>query len=212
MSRNFPINSAAALAAQHVRPITFVQLFFSSGTINLHNSIGEYVWSVDGVSTTFSGTGDLGDISSVEEGVGISPHKITLSLSGIDATIANAALNEDYVMRPVEIYFGVLDADDVLIDTPTHIWSGFMDQMNVSVGGENSAIQLTAESELARFDRSRNLRYTDNGHQARKSGDLFFEFLDKIDGIKVLWGDNSVDSGAGQPRDNPADERPRYRR
>ena len=95
------------------------------------------------------GVGDLGSISQVEEGLDVSPYAITLTLSGLDATISGAALTEDYYLHPVTVYLGVLDADDVLIADPTQIWAGFMDQMNMSVGADGGdAIQLIAESEI----------------------------------------------------------------
>jgi len=198
VSRNFPSNVLTALAANHVATVTFAKLEFSSGTLYLHNSIGTYTWG----SQNWLGTGDLGNVSAIEEGSGVSPYKITLSLSGIDSTISNAALTEDYYMRPVTLYLGALDANDDLLANPTEVWAGFMDQLNVSLGADNDAIELTAESELAKFDRASNKRYTDSNQQAAHSGDLFFEYLQDIDGIKVRWGDRNSDSGAGKPFPN----------
>ena len=206
MSRDFPTNVATALAAQHVATVTFVKLEFSSGTLYLHNSIGTYTWG----SQNWLGAGDLGSVSAIEEGSDVSPYKITLSLSGIDSTISNAALTEDYYMRGVTLYLGALDANDDLLATPTEVWAGFMDQMNVTLGADGGdAIELIAESELAKFDRASNQRYTDNNQQAAHSADLIFEFLQDIEGIKVLWGDRTSDSGAGKsiPTDNAEPER-----
>jgi hypothetical protein len=149
------------------------------------------------------GVGDLGSISQVEEGLDVSPYAITLTLSGLDATISGVALTEDYYLHPVTVYLGVLDADDVLIDTPTQIWAGFMDQMNMSVGADGGdAIQLIAESELSGFNKSLNLMYTNAAQQEKSSGDLFFNFMHKIEGAKVDWGARGTGSsgGVGTPR------------
>ena len=185
MSRGFPANVATALAQQHVAIVTFAKLEFPSGTIYVHNSLGTYTWD----SQDWLGVGDLGSISQVEEGIDVSPYAITLTLSGLDATISGAALTEDYFMHPVTVYMGVLDADDALIADPTQIWAGFMDQMNVSLGADGGdAIQLIAESELSRFDVSRNLMYTNAAQQERYSGDLFFSHIHKVQGAKFNWG------------------------
>lgn len=194
MSRDFPTNVATAFAAQHVATVTFVKLQFASGTLYLHNSIGTYTWG----GNDWAGVGDLGDISEIEEGSEISPYKITLSLSGIDSTISNAALNEDYYMRPVTLYIGALDADDDLLADPTEVWAGFMDLMTVSLGEQGGdEIALIAESELAKFDRASNLKYTDANQQAVHSGDLFFGFLKDIEGAKIQWGTAGTSSTAG---------------
>tara|TARA_R110000796_G_scaffold87669_2_gene188997 strand:- start:1270 stop:1902 length:633 start_codon:yes stop_codon:yes gene_type:complete len=196
MSRAFPTAVATALSAGHVVLVTFAKLEFPSGTIYVHNSIGTYTWG----GQDWLGTGSFGDISQIEEGADVSPYKITLTLSGLDATVSGAALTEDYYMHPVTIYLGALDADDSLIDDPTIVWEGVMDQMDLSIGAEGGdAIQLTAESELARFDKASNKKYTHSQQQDQHSGDLLFEFMADIEGAKIRWGDASSDNVAGSP-------------
>ena len=196
MSRGFPTAVATALSAGHVVLVTFAKLEFPSGTIYVHNSIGTYTWG----GQDWLGTGDFGEISQIEEGADVSPYKITLTLSGLDATISGAALNEDYYMHPATVYLGALDADDVLIADPTVVWEGAMDQMNFSIGeASGDSIQLTAESELARFDKSSNKKYTHSQQQNDHSGDVLFEFMADIEDAKIRWGDPNSDAVAGSP-------------
>lgn len=203
MSRGFPAAVATALAQQNVAIVTFAKLEFPSGTVYLHNSLGSYTWG----GHDWLGVGDLGSISQVEEGLDVSPYAITLTLSGLDATISGAALTEDYYLHGVTVYLGVLDTDDVLIDTPTQIWGGFMDQMNMTVGADGGdAIQLVAESELSRFNKSLNLMYTNTAQQERSTGDLFFNFLHRIEGAKINWGSRTPGgSNLGAPVIDPDD-------
>jgi hypothetical protein len=197
MSRGFPSAVLTALSSDHVALVTFAKLEFPSGTIYLHNSIGTYTWG----GNDWLGTGDLGEISQLEEGAEISPYKITLSLSGLDATISGAALTEDYYLQPVTVYLGVLNANDVLIADPTIVWEGAMDQMELSVGAaDGDVIVLTAESELARFDKASNLKYTDAQLQTDSAGSLGFEFMADIEGAKIRWGDPNSDAVAGGPK------------
>lgn len=196
MSRGFPSDVLTALSSDHVALVTFAKLEFPSGTLYLHNSIGTYTWG----GNDWLGTGDLGEISQLEEGAEISPYKITLSLSGLDATISGAALTEDYYLQPVTVYLGVLNANDVLIADPTIVWEGAMDQMQLSVGAaDGDTIVLTAESELARFDKASNLKYTDAQLQSDSAGSLGFEFMADIEGAKIRWGDPNSDAVAGGP-------------
>jgi hypothetical protein len=191
MSRGFPSAVLDALSAQHVALVTFAKLEFPSGTLYLHNSIGTYTWG----GQDWLGVGDLGEISEIEEGAEISPYKITLTLSGLEPTISGAALTEDYYLQPVTVYLGVLDSSDGLIADPTIVWEGAMDQMVVSVGqASGDSISLTAESELARFNKASNLKYTDAQQQKDFSGDLGFSLLAEIEGAKLRWGD--ADSSA----------------
>lgn len=194
MSRGLSSSVMSALSSQTVRPVIFCELDFSSGTIYVHDGIGTYTWG----SQDWIGVGSFGAISSIQEGSEVSPYSITLTLSGLDETMAGAALTEDYFMRDVTVYLGLLDEDDVLIDTPTQLWAGFMDVMTVSLGNTGGdTIDLVCESELAKFDRSSNLRYTHVQQQKVNSSDLFFEFLKDIEGAKIRWKSNSSENLTG---------------
>jgi len=185
MTRGLPTAVETALAQPYVSIVTFAKLEFPSGTIYVHNSIGTYNWD----SQDWLGVGDLGSISQVEEGQDVSPYAITLTLSGLDPDISGAALTENYFMHGVTVYLGVLNSSDELIDTPTPIWNGFMDQMTITVGADGGdAIQLIAESELSRFDQSANLMYTNAAQQEKSSTDLFFSHMHKIEDAKINWG------------------------
>jgi hypothetical protein len=172
----------------------FAELDFSSGTLYVHDGIGTYTWGGE----DWLGVGDFGSISSIEEGSEVSPYSISLTLSALDTTMAGAALTEDYFMRDVTIYMGILDEDDALIDTPVQVWAGFMDVMTITAGSSGGdSISLTCESELGKFDRSANLKYTHANQQKKDSTDLFFNFLKDIEGIKISWGKATGGTGVG---------------
>lgn len=184
MSRGLSASVISALSSNTVRPIIFAELDFSSGVLYVHDGIGTYTWG----GQDWLGVGNFGAISNIQEGAEVSPYSLTLTLSGVDTGLTGTALNEDYFMRDVNIYLGLLDEDDVLVETPAQIWSGFMDVMSVTLGSSGGdSIELTCESELAKFDRSANLRYTHVQQQKRNSSDLFFEFLKDIEGAKIRW-------------------------
>ena len=194
MSRSFSTSVKNALKSQTVRIVMFAELDFSSGTLYVHDGIGTYTWG----SEDWLGVGDFGSISSIEEGSEVSPYSINLTLSALDTTMAGAALTEDYFMRDVTVYMGILDEDDALIDTPVQVWAGFMDVMTITAGSSGGdSITLIAESELSKFDRSRNLKYTHANQQKKDSTDLFFEFLKDIEGVKVRWKSNKSENLTG---------------
>lgn len=199
MSRSLPASYVTALSSAVIRPVMFAKLDFTSGILYLHDSIGTFTF--DG--QTWQGVGDFGSVSSIEEGAQLSPYKITLTLSGLDPTISNigSAGTEDYYLRPVTVYLGLLDEDEALIADPTAVWSGFMDVMKIS-SGDTDSISLTCESELTKVQRSADRKYTHAQQQRRNSADLFFEYLQDLQGLKILWKDSKsgnlgVGSGGG---------------
>ena len=213
MSRDLAANTAAQYAANHVNPIIFVKLEFdtgdpnNTGTIRLHNGLGTYVWDDGSGNQQWYGTGDLGQISAIEEGDEISPYSIELTLSGIDSQIAAEAARETYYQRPVTLYIGALNASDTLVATPDVIWTGFIDTMDAVLGGgDGDAIRVTAESELAMFERSSNYLYT-NAQQQHDSPigpdsnnpqpDTFFTHLQEMEDLTLDWGKRKAGSGSG---------------
>ena len=120
MSRPFLPDSLAAFDLPYVTVLTFVKLEFAAETVYVHNGIGTYTWGGE----DWLGVGSLGSVSTLEEGSDVSPYSITLTLSALDATISGQALNEDYFMRPVTVYVGVLSAEGSGAEEGAAGWAG----------------------------------------------------------------------------------------
>jgi len=70
--------------------------------------------------------------------------------------------------------------------------------MDAVLGGDNGdSIILTAESELAMFDRSANYLYTNAQQQSDSSGDTFFTHLQEMEDLTLDWGKRKAGSGSG---------------
>lgn len=207
MSRGLPAAVNTALQSNFVQLVTFAELQFSASTQYVHDGLGTYTWG----GQDWIGLGNLGSISAIEEGTEISPYSLTLTLSALDSTMSASALTENYFMRPVKIYLGILNSADSLIATPTQVWAGHMDVMTITTGSENDTISLVAESAMSKFDQASNLKYTDRQHRRVDSSDLFFEFLQDIEGAKVVWRGRNPDvvgsPGGGAPPGSPEDIR-----
>lgn len=198
MSRDLASNTAISYSASNVFPITFVKLEFlpttatptaGVGTIRLHNGIGTYTWDDGSGDQNWLGTGDLGQISRIQEGEEVSPYGIQLTLSGLDPDLVGEAIKEIYYQRPVTLYVGALNDSDQLVATPDVMWTGFMDLMTASVGADGGdTLVLNCESELAMFERSRNLLFTNSSQQTISSGDTFFNQLQDMEDLTLAWG------------------------
>lgn len=183
MSRGLAAANVTASIANHVRPILFVELQFGSGTVYLHNAVGSYVWG----SQTWSGIGDLGAVSPIEEGDDLTPFAVRLTLSGISSSLLTTAQGVQIFNKRVRIYIGFIGEDGALVTTPDEIWSGAMQTMAITLG-ENNAITLTAESELIAHRFANGAMFTDEDQQKRYSGDKFFEFLAQMQDARIQWG------------------------
>lgn len=207
MSRSLSDGIVSVLTAEAIQPFFAVRLFFDTQTLNFWTGLGEL--SVGGV--TYTGTGQLLQISQLQETAEISAKGATITLSGIPSNLISLALTEPYQGRVCEIYFGAIDANRVyLIDEDgnyilnedssridigtgdpndiVQVFSGYMDQMNIDEGAETSAIGLAIESKLIDLERPRVFRYTDANQKSRFVNDKGFEFVEDLQDRRFNWG------------------------
>lgn len=207
MTRTLSDGIVSVLTAEAIQPFFAVQMFFDTQTLNFWTGLGEL--TVDGV--TYTGTGQLMQISQLSETAEISAKGATITLSGIPSSLISLALTEPYQGRLCKIYFGAIDANrvyltdedgnyilnedsskiDISIGDPNDIvevFTGYMDQMNIDEGAETSTIGLAVESKLIDLERPRVFRYTDANQKSRFTTDKGFEFVEDLQDKRFNWG------------------------
>jgi len=201
VTRGLSAANQSAIAAQVVRPVVLVELHFDAptGVVRLHSGLGDLSasdWS--GSTQTFPGVGDLGQIEEVREGQAISPHKLALSLSGLDATLSAEVLTGDAVLRPIYMQVGYLSAGGALVADPHKLWKGQINEVQFSVphsADEFASIRIVAESFLIAFKRANGRLFNDADQQQEFPGDLGFEYGPDVEDIKLIWGGQTVSYG-----------------
>lgn len=189
MSRSLTTPAQDAIVAKVFRAASIVQLDFDSGPVRFWGGIGPLPWN----GNTFTGAGNLGNVSAVEETAETKATGLTFSLSGIPSELIAVALGEHYQGRACAMWIGLFDENWALIDDPVLAFSGRMDVMLVEDGGRTCTIQVTAENRLIDLDRPNETRYyTDQDQQAEYSGDRFFEFVPAMQEAVVVWGSTRV--------------------
>jgi len=193
MSRDLPAALSSATSDPYVIPVMFVELLFDDGAVRLHTDLGDIVTTDTSPNLTWTGAAGLGSIDPIEESEEISPFAVKLRLSGIDSTILNEAVAENYYERPGRILIGMRDTvTGLLVSTIHEIFYGKMDSLRVMYSVEQSAIEVLLESEMADFDRASMKHYTDSQLQRDYSGDLGLQYLSQLVDAKVLWGLNNA--------------------
>ena len=191
-----------------VEPFFTIELLFDSAPIRLWTGTGEA--TIDG--DTYIGTGTLLDISSVEETSEMAVKGATITLSGMNSEVISLALQSPYQGRICNISFGVIsttnyDVDglypDLVVDfssdlydtsgeefsaSLTQIFSGYMDQMNISEGPEFGTIELKVENKLIDLERQRVRRFTNQFQKSLYPNDRGLEFVENIQDKEIVWG------------------------
>lgn len=166
-----------------IRPILMFDGDFQSGDVRLHSGVGDLQYG----GYTYTGSGTLGRITPIEEGVELSASGVKISLSGIDGSNIATALGEHYQGRMAIIYIALLDANYQVIATPTILFQGRMDNMNVTLGKENE-VSLAIENPMRDWDRPRERRYNHSDQIAYYPDDKGLEFVEQSVQKPIYWG------------------------
>lgn len=183
MSRTVPAALLTALAQPEVQPFYAVELLFDSGPVRLwtgygDRTIGGQIYVAAGTLLNLQGLGEVADLSA---------KSITISLSGVAASLVSLALQEPYQRRKVRVYFGAVDVAEVV-----EVFSGQLNTMSIEDSGDTSTIAVVVDSKLVELERASNRRYTSENQKSRFAGDTFFDYVSAIQDAEIVWGRKSA--------------------
>ena len=184
MPRTLTAPFLAATQATLLRPALFIEAHFISGPLYVWSGFGSITWN----SQTWVGIGSLGSVSTIEEGSTVEAKGITLTMSGIDATLLADVLGEFQVGLPALVSLGLFDSTGALIADPVTSWSGRMDQPTIDVDGTAATIAINCESRLLDMNVAVDRRYTNEDQQLDHPGDRGLEFVNSIQEVVIYWG------------------------
>lgn len=209
MSRDLSNNTIDNISQDVVYPFFATELKFDGdNTLRLWTGQGTLVLE-DG--TSWVGTGNLLNISAIEETSELAVKGATLTLSGVPSEVLSLALSEPYQGRVCNIYFGTFSQGSILQESSSYIllqdgsrinletgdkdfneiFSGYMDQMNIEESGETSTIQLLVENKLVDLERARVARFTSGYQKSIYAGDLGLDFVEDLQDKQIPWGRKS---------------------
>ena len=182
-----------ALSEDHAYAFVAVKAFFDSGNVLVWSGIDDI--TID--SETYTGAGTLLTISGFEETKELRTNGITVSLSGMDATVLNLALTENYQNRKIIVHFGFLDGGTSEVKGVMNAFTGRMTSMNISDDPSGSTIVVNAENRLVDLGRASMLRNNKESQNFVAGGttDTAFNRVQKLADQEILWGRASSTSG-----------------
>jgi len=153
------------------------------------------VWSgIDDLvinSETYTGTGSLLTISNSEDNTELKSNGIVIGLSGMDTTVVNYALTENYQNRPITVFLGyVMGGTNEVAGTLT-LFKGRMTSLVVNDTPEGSTVTVDAENRLVDLDRPSRFRYTKESQNFLHSGDTGFNRVASMQDKQINWGKSS---------------------
>jgi len=200
----------SALGARKVRARNLVWITAKDRITLIPSSIG--FWSDVGtvsmqvrdaltglaIARTFVGAGALLGIDDIVLSSQLAVQEITLTLSQIDANVAETVRGYDPRLGPIQIYRGLFNPDTHNLVAPARCrFVGFIDAIDIVDPKDKQAGSITvrAVSQLREMTRSNPAMGSDEDQKARFAGDRFFKFAGAVQDWEVAWGQQAVKPG-----------------
>ena len=188
MTRQLTASTITNINSDTVFPFFAVELKFDgSQTLRMWTGLGTLTLAD---TTEWFGAGTLLTISEVDETSEIAARGADITLSAIPSEVLSLALTEPYQGRECNIYFGTFDNGDQTTapNNFNEIFSGYMDQMNISEDVNSTTVELKVENKLIDLERSRVARFTSNYQKSKFPTDTGLDFIESMQDKKINWG------------------------
>ena len=193
MSNRGGIDSDIVKYLQADHQVLFLAVKAEFDTDTLYVWSGDYDLTIDG--DTYTGAGTLLSISNIEDTLELKSSGLSVSLAGMDATVLDLALTENYQNRLITVYLGYLSGGTDTVAGTMTLFKGRMQSMTVNDDPNGSTISVDAENRLIDLQRPSNLRYTKESQQYISDGDTCFDRVQSLQDKEIIWGRSSSNSG-----------------
>jgi hypothetical protein len=157
MARALTAAMIAALNENTVKPVLIVKIGTSGADVNVWSGIGDLTFQ----SEIYSGVGNFGGVSPVNETSDLRAAGLNFSLSGIPLSMISTALANIRYGRPAILWFGLVDiTSGALVADPYKLFTGLTDVPSIDEGPDVPVVTISAENRLIDLDRARARRYT----------------------------------------------------
>lgn len=201
MTRDLTATVQDLIGKDVIYPSIAVEFLLDSGPIRIWSGYGQ----VEYAGKTFQGAGELLSVSQIEETADLSAKGISITVSGLDASLIQKSLSEPYQGRECNVYMilkslSFLQQEDaeyllqesegkiVLEDGFMELFSGEIDVMTIESSRNSCTINVTAESIMISLQRPAVLRFTDEDQRLRFPDDLGLKYIESIQDKEIVWG------------------------
>lgn len=166
------------------RPAFFYEGEFATSTVRFWTGVGQITWD----SKEWTGAGQLAGISAIDESGKLKANGITVSISGVPASLLSLVLQEVRQNKSGKVWLAFLTETNEVVADPALAFTGLLDVPTIQDDGNTLAITIAYENKLRDLERPRELRYTNESQQTLFPGDLGFEYVPSLQEWNGVWG------------------------
>ena len=182
------------LGADHQELFVAVKAEFDSDTVRVWSGTDDLTIS----SETYTGAGSLLSVGNVEDTFDLKSTGLSIGISGMDTTVLNLALTENYQNRFLTLFLGYLMGGSNEVAGTIVLFKGRMTSIQINDDPNGANIQVDCENRLIDLDRPSNLKYTNQAQEFLFSGDVGFNRIQALQDKEIIWGRTTSNGGGYQ--------------
>jgi hypothetical protein len=159
----------------------------------------DITFTIDAVLKTFKGIGSYGSISAIREPGDTEPSGVEMQLSGIIPSYISAALQLNYIGRPVRIYKVQHDSTGAVVVDPWIVFEGLLDEMTMAEETGTATLTLSAESHFRNWERPSGPLWNDASHRAQFPDDFGLAEVAATAEKQIWWPENLAQADQPSP-------------
>lgn len=172
MGRGLTSSQLNSLSSQNHFVIDLVKIVLPSQTVRYTNAVVDYTYNAE---TYLSAQGYVGH-TDIAEATAADNESINLLFDGVDTTISDLVLNQNFVASTVIIYKAILD--DTFTGTAFEIYKGQLESFNLLQEKDTLKLQLNCGGPFADFQKTAIYgSATQASYQSIHPNDLGFEYV-----------------------------------
>ena len=195
MSNRGGIDSQIVELLEADHQIIFLAVKAEFDTETLHLWSGDIDLDIDG--DTYTGVGTLLKLGEIEDTLELKSTGVSLTLAGMDSTVLNLALNENYTNRNITIFTGYLSGGTDHVAGKMVLFKGRMMSMTIMDDPNGATIQISAENRLVDLQKPSNLRFTKDSQTYIDNTDTCFSRVASMQDKEIVWGQATSGGGGG---------------
>jgi hypothetical protein len=174
--------SDSELSKDVIYPVLLCKLALDT-PVRVWNGCKPFYWN----NEEYSGLGEFGGISQIEESENTEANGIELSLSGIPPEYIAICLNGKYRNKHCYLWLGLVDYQLNILQEPKRIFSGYIDGMKHNLSGTTASLSVKVESKMIDLQRKKELRYTDQCQKSLYPTDKGLKYVASLSNKKLEW-------------------------
>jgi len=182
--RNLTSAFKTAIGSQEVLIGAIVEIDYPDNPVRAWSGVGELEW--DG--KTWTGVGDVGQISAIMEKAGAQAGAVKLTLNGVPPEARARALENSSASRVMRFWLAAFEEDEAgvwsVLPDPWKVFQGLTDVHKLHAG----AIEVNIETALTRLRQAKIARYTHQEQQRHFPGDMGCEYGASVNEKPFYWG------------------------